>query len=166
MSDLFKNLFNYVTVSDEYWLGPYDVRVPINVGAVRAQDGGNTLFQDGSCTEMGVMNPITEEEYKAIYTELNDDGYYYYVGLKPVSYISNIITKSFNPVIKNPTISPQFNEVFYKGTYFNPANKHYNENGIVQCDMCKTANLLACISYEKTDLCMNCIAKINNSIYK
>jgi len=162
--DIIKKLFNYSTLPNEYWLGPYGVRVPKTIDGIRAEDGGNILYQDGSVTEKGILNPISEKEYKEIYTELKKNGYYYYVGLKPISYISNTITKSFNPQIKNPIVELQYYEAFNKGIHFKPANERYSGKGIVQCDMCKVTGLPECVGYKEIDLCMNCVSKIKDSI--
>jgi hypothetical protein len=62
----------------EYWLGPYDVRVPLEVKSVAAADGGNTRYQNGKETQMGWGADMSKEEYLAKYATLHDDGYYYW----------------------------------------------------------------------------------------
>lgn len=59
-----------------------------------------------------------------------------------------------------------------RGTYYNPAKKHYEDksNNVI-CDRCCKHNLNVCIGYEKYDLCLNCteeVIKINeqNSKFK
>lgn len=47
---------------------------------------------------------------------------------------------------------------FEKGTYYNPAWKHYdNQNANVTCDRCGRSNLKICIGHGQFDLCMACI---------
>lgn len=51
-------------------------------------------------------------------------------------------------------------EVFESGTYYNPANKHYDYKGSVNCDRCKKTNIKICIGYKTYDLCFNCVQDI------
>jgi hypothetical protein len=60
-----------------YWLGPYDIRVPNNVTSITDSDGCNTLYKDGGFTEMYNPNPPTEAQYKEKYCILLDGIYYY-----------------------------------------------------------------------------------------
>lgn len=49
------------------------------------------------------------------------------------------------------------------GIYYNPAEKHYDDNSIigVQCDKCKRTGLKVCIGWrQKFDLCMQCVSDI------
>lgn len=62
----------------EYWIGPYNMRVPMWVKWVVAEDGGNTLGQNGSQTEKYIPNPMTEKEYLEYYAVLGEDGHYYW----------------------------------------------------------------------------------------
>jgi len=61
-----------------YWNGPYGIRVPLSVGVVLCSDECNHLDQDGSMTEMYNPSPPTKEEYLAKYTELREDGHYWW----------------------------------------------------------------------------------------
>lgn len=65
-------------INSDYWIGPYGIRVPNSVERVRAADGSNSRYKDGSETEMAVRNSITEDKYKSLYAELRDDGFWYY----------------------------------------------------------------------------------------
>lgn len=47
------------------------------------------------------------------------------------------------------------------GTYYNPANKHYNNNSKVVCDRCFKNNLDACIGWQSYDLCLLCVNALN-----
>ena len=49
---------NYL--SEQYWEGPYGIKVPTDVMFIVDADGGNTLSQNGGCTEMLCLNPPTE----------------------------------------------------------------------------------------------------------
>ena len=111
-----------------YWFGPYNIRVPKSINTIVAKDGFNTMTQDGCETEMGVIQPISEQEYKQKYAVLID-GYYYYKDPQP-QHIH--LTKSSNQQIKNDDIAQQFLHVFLHGRYYNPANKHYGNVGIVR----------------------------------
>lgn len=57
-----------------------------------------------------------------------------------------------------------FVNICTKGKYYYPANEHYNNEGIVNCDRCRKTNLTDCFGYEDKDLCMQCHAIINISI--
>lgn len=51
-----------------------------------------------------------------------------------------------------------FRNVVLCGTYYNPANKHYDLKGVVNCDRCHRQNLNVCIgSDDNVDLCMDCV---------
>ena len=66
-------------IVNKYWIGPYNVRVPVSVSHVVANDGYNTMHRDGGVTEKfchGVN--MTEEKYKNLYTVLGNDGHYYW----------------------------------------------------------------------------------------
>ena len=103
--------------------------------------------------------PMNATIYREKYAELKSDGLYYYKDLTETS-----ITKSFNPVNKNPIITQTFRDAFSNGTYYNPANKHYDNSGTVQCDMCKMTNLSICIGHQVIDLCMDCVSKIQKTV--
>lgn len=59
-------------------------------------------------------------------------------------------------LIKNNII-----EVYKKGSYFNPATDHYGVTGTICCDVCGKKNLVTCIGYKQTDVCLECISKID-----
>lgn len=48
-------------------------------------------------------------------------------------------------------------EVIKCGVYYNPAYKHYGQDGIVFCDRCRKQDLSVCIGYEMYDLCLQCV---------
>jgi hypothetical protein len=53
-----------------------------------------------------------------------------------------------------------------KGSYYIPAWKHYNtKDSNVQCDRCKRTNLVACIGWQKYDICLTCADKVAEQIY-
>lgn len=161
MLDTLKNLVGVKSSSDQYWIGPYGIRVHKSINSIRSKDGSNTLSKDGGETEMFVLNPISEQEYKMKYTEFVDGYYYYNTNTKKTN-----IQKCPNITFTNPTINHSSLTAFKNGTYYNPANKHYNNAGIVQCDMCNKQSLQECIGYENVDLCMECVLKISNSPLK
>lgn len=53
-------------------------------------------------------------------------------------------------------------KTFTKGTYFNPANRHYGGQGQVNCDRCGMTNIKVCVGYCDTDLCMRCVYIMNS----
>lgn len=54
---------------NEYWFGPYKCLVPISINSCIAQDGSNTLFRDGSETEIDMEDePPTKQEWLDMYT--------------------------------------------------------------------------------------------------
>ena len=69
------------SMENDYWLGPYDIRVPNSIKFVTASDGYNTLFSDGNETEIFRPNAptLSEDEYKNKYAQFNaKDGYWYW----------------------------------------------------------------------------------------
>ena len=62
-----------------FWIGPYDVRVPNSVDCVKWKDDRNSQYSFGAITEMPVGNILTKEEYLAKHAELMVDGHYWYI---------------------------------------------------------------------------------------
>lgn len=75
-----------------YWVGPYNIRVPDRITTIKAGDGCNTIYHSNDknlipgqinfsgclgLTEMKSHNPLTEEEYKNKYCVLVNDHYYW-----------------------------------------------------------------------------------------
>jgi len=58
-----------------------------------------------------------------------------------------------------------FENIVKYGTYYYPADKHYYNGTIVQCDYCLKSNLKSCIGYNTSDLCLTCASKIENGIF-
>lgn len=65
---------------NDYWEGPYSVRVHNSVQSVVASDGYNTRHIGGGETEIFMMNApkMNKEIYQTTYATLGDDGHYYY----------------------------------------------------------------------------------------
>lgn len=55
-----------------------------------------------------------------------------------------------------------FKTVYEKGSYYCPANSRYNNTGMVICDRCSRQKLKACLGYEGADMCMQCVAALDN----
>jgi hypothetical protein len=55
-----------------------------------------------------------------------------------------------------------FFDTYKYGTYYNPACLHYDEPCEVGCNRCGAENITASIGWGECDLCLNCIADINN----
>lgn len=55
-------------------------------------------------------------------------------------------------------------EIVCNGTFYYPANKHYNGQGTVTCDRCGQENLDVCVGYEKMDLCLSCVDSITKDM--
>jgi hypothetical protein len=59
---------------------------------------------------------------------------------------------------------PINSEILYNistyGTYYNPAEKHYDNGQTVICDRCYREKLDVCIGYEKYDLCLDCVKEV------
>lgn len=84
-----------------YWVGPYGVLVPNNIGSVVASDGGNTRYKTGGETEMCVYldPPMNETIYKEKYATFKDGNYYYDIDKELTDNnieISNIIVDNEN----------------------------------------------------------------------
>ena len=63
---------------NDYWLGPYNIRIPNSIEDVRSTDGCNMLSKDGSETERFIRSPSpSEKEYKEKYAKLVDGIWYY-----------------------------------------------------------------------------------------
>ena len=60
-------------------------------------------------------------------------------------------------MIKQPMSNQILSQVCEFGTFYSPAQKHYNNKLSVVCDKCLRENLDICIGYEKYDLCFNCV---------
>lgn len=54
-----------------------------------------------------------------------------------------------------------FMKVYEHGTYYNPAQKHYREDIEVGCDRCLKTDIKVCLGYLEYDLCMTCVADID-----
>jgi hypothetical protein len=64
--------------TQNYWIGPYGIRVPNEITSIKAADGGNTLFKNGRETEMFVMKGRpSKQEYLDRYCVLKDGHYYW-----------------------------------------------------------------------------------------
>lgn len=61
----------------------------------------------------------------------------------------------------NYDLPQKFIDIYMHGTYFNPAKKHYGRETRVICDMCKK-DIIICVGYDKSDLCLDCINKIHS----
>jgi len=66
--------------SQDFWIGPYNIRVSKSIKSVVAEDGYNSLYSDGTETEKyETLNiEMTQELYLKMYAEKRDDGYYWY----------------------------------------------------------------------------------------
>ena len=53
-------------------------------------------------------------------------------------------------------MSEAIENIFRNGAYYNPAKKHYNFKGIVQCDICKDVDVPVCVGHVDGDLCLEC----------
>ena len=65
---------------DDFWIGPYDVRIHLFIPYVPAKDGYNTHYKDGSVTKISISGSdlMNENIYKYEHCKLMDDGYYYF----------------------------------------------------------------------------------------
>lgn len=65
---------------NEYWIGPYGILIPDTIKSVIDIDGINTIYKDGSSTEISNGGKVISEQiYKDRYTIYNsDDGKWYY----------------------------------------------------------------------------------------
>lgn len=66
---------------EEYWIGPFGVKIPTTIDEVVSVDRCNRVFQNGGSTQMylQIFHPYTESEYKEKYATFNvDDGCWYW----------------------------------------------------------------------------------------
>ena len=70
--------YYWCKIKKDYWIGPYDIRVPNKIECIRASDGVNHLHKIGYQTELFNPYPPTKEEYLIKYAELRSDGYHWY----------------------------------------------------------------------------------------
>lgn len=70
-----------IQTMEGYWRGPYNVWVNNNVKVVIDEDGTNTLYNTPHGflkSQCGVINPVTEDEWKAKYAfKTKDDEWFY-----------------------------------------------------------------------------------------
>lgn len=60
----------------------------------------------------------------------------------------------------------QFINICKYGTYYNPAEKHYdNQVCDVICDRCRKQKLAICIGWENFDLCLRCVEDVNSQLH-
>lgn len=65
------------TVTETFWLGPFDVRVPVHIGTVPAGDGMNYMDSRGSITKAMPRYMPDEEKYHMEYcTKIGEHWYY------------------------------------------------------------------------------------------
>jgi hypothetical protein len=55
-----------------------------------------------------------------------------------------------------------FIDLYNRGTYYNPASKHYG-GGTVTCDRCNRTNIHSCIGLGNHDICLDCAASIEKT---
>lgn len=60
----------------------------------------------------------------------------------------------------------EFMGLIRNGIYYNPATKHYGQEGIVFCDLCKKQDLSICIGYDSYDLCLQCVQQVVDCVDK
>jgi len=65
-------------MSQDYWLGPYDVRIPLELDSVTASDGTNMLDKNGVQSTVFVWNTLTKDQWLAKYADMRADGHYWY----------------------------------------------------------------------------------------
>lgn len=64
---------------DNFWEGPYGVRVPNDIPSIWSADGVNYLTKRGFMSlVLGMNPPPTRDEYLEKYATLDADGHYYY----------------------------------------------------------------------------------------
>jgi hypothetical protein len=64
-------------MDNNYWVGPYGIKVPMNIESIVAEDGRNTLSRDGSQTQMNVIKPISQIEYLRRFAIIVDGQYHW-----------------------------------------------------------------------------------------
>jgi len=60
-----------------------------------------------------------------------------------------------------------FRDVFEYGIYYYPAWKHYGNRDIeIGCDRCQRLGLYVCIGWNDCDICMECMADLEEYFEK
>lgn len=59
-------------------------------------------------------------------------------------------------------LNHDFMNCYRYGTYYNPANQHYNNLDNVGCDRCLIEGLTVCIGWTDIDLCLECTADLDD----
>ncbi len=49
-----------------------------------------------------------------------------------------------------------YSKIVNNGQFFYPASNHYTPGANVICNKCNKTNLISCIGYESSDLCLIC----------
>ena len=53
-------------------------------------------------------------------------------------------------------------DVYRNGQYYHPAYLHYGDSEMeIGCDRCESLGLYSCIGLDEIDLCMQCIAELD-----
>jgi hypothetical protein len=65
---------------EDFWIGPYKVRIHVFIPYVVAEDGFNTFYKDGSVSKIKMLQTeiMNENTYKYEHCKLMNDGHYYY----------------------------------------------------------------------------------------
>lgn len=72
-----------MNTNQEFYYGPYDIRVPITIKTIRSTDGCNYRimeedFKSYGETEMMSLGPLKKEVYLEKFAEKRADGNYWY----------------------------------------------------------------------------------------
>jgi len=94
---------------NNYWKGPFGIKVPNNVEVIVAEDGRNSLYKTGETTKM-CFDPLSKEEYLNKYTILGSDGFYYWKE-------KHIRDNEIEEVINDNEIEKVINDNYWKGPF-------------------------------------------------
>ncbi|HLX55165.1 MAG TPA: hypothetical protein VKR58_14560 [Aquella sp.] len=143
--------------SNDYWTGPFGVRVFNTIKEVPLEDLCNAIYKDGSYSEVtwDYENVVSEDKYKSMFTTLGSDGYYYFdptkcnftiryqdkkisVTLHKENKISNVM----KCVVENFSLIPGTFVLTIDDTLLNDAQKSLEEYGINRATI--TVHVLSC----------------------
>lgn len=156
---------------NQYWIGPYGVRVPLDIKEVVADDGGNTLYQDGRETEMFVEPSLTKEDYLSLYCHQRDDGYYYYGKEQQIDVPTMInvgidvdLLEHKTNFVRHIVRLEQLNKDNYKRLAAFDCEDYHFAVTHYGCDVCsveceETNPIYTNNQYQGADICTRCIHK-------
>jgi hypothetical protein len=102
-----------------YWFGPYNVLVPNTIDKIVAEDGYNTLYKDGTESEIYRQDSLSKDEWLAKYASYNNQGRLMYT---PPGYwfgpYNVLVPNTINKVVASDGYNILYKDGMETQTYF------------------------------------------------